>query len=150
MSILNEDSIDIGIFETIYEFISHDEYERTHGAARKLLNRLEGHDATFEIWFNGHQVSKDGYEWQMAHDIGLVINLQDVTKVCWQTGAVWSVHDVDDVMSLVIRHLKSQHQFYIDHNDQKITYKFNGFKKITKDQTGRLGYMFEPELHFRD
>lgn len=152
MSILSDSDIETGIFETICDFIPHDEYEKLTDIIRNHLNRMEGHDGGFDIWFNAHQISTDGYEWRMSRGIGLDINLTLITKVAWQTGGVWSVHDTDAVISYIMRVLKSNYEFYQDYKEQKIIFRVDGIRKKQKDTAEttarRLDSLFVPGWHF--
>lgn len=152
MSILAVDDIETGIFESICDFIPHDEYEKLITTIRKHLNRMEGHDGSFDIWFSAHQVSPDGYEWRMSRGVGADISLDTITTVGWRTGGVWSVHDTDAVVSYILNVLKMNYEFYQDHKEQKLIFRVDGIKKKQKDspetKARRLDSLFEPEWHF--
>lgn len=151
MGILTSD-IESEIFETICDFLPHEEYEKLHNIIRKQLNRLEGHDGGFDIWFSTHQVSEDGYEWRMSRGVGVDITLGTVMDVCWQTGGVWSVHDTDALVSYILNVLRTNYDFYTDYKEQKLIFRVDGIKKKQKDsfetKARRLDSLFVPEWHF--
>lgn len=151
MGILTSD-IETEVFETICDFLPHDEYEKLHNIIRKQLNRLEGHDGGFDIWFNAHQVSEDGYEWRMSRGVGVDITLGAVMDVCWQTGGVWSVNDTDILVSYILNVLRTNYDFYTDYKEQKIIFRVDGIKKKQKDSAEttarRLDSLFVPKWHF--
>ena len=152
MSILVSDDIETGIFETICDFIPHNEYEKLVGIIREHLRRMEGHDGSFDIWFNAHQISADGYEWRMSRGVGIDIDLATIVDVNWRTGGVWSMHDTDAVVSYIMSVLKSNYEFYTDYKEQKIIFRVNGIKKKQKDTAEttarRLDSLFVPGWHF--
>lgn len=152
MGILSEADIESDIFESICDFMPHDEYEKLNYIIRNHLNRVEGHDGEFDIWFSAHQVSPDGYEWRMSHGVGMDIHLTTITEVAWQTGGVWSVHDADAVVSYIMRVLKTNYEFYTDYKEQRIIFRVDGIKKKQKDSaettTRRNNSLFVPQSHF--
>lgn len=162
MGILSESDIESDVFESICDFMPHDEYEKLNHIIRNHLNRVEGHDGEFDIWFRAHRVSPDGYEWRMSHGVGMDIRLTTITEVAWQTGGVWSVHDTDAVVSYIMRVLKSNYEFYTDYKEQmipsngacqnKIIFRVDGIKKKQKDSaettTWRNNSLFVPKSHF--
>lgn len=152
MSILAETDIETGIFESICDFLPHDEYEKLVGIIQGHLNRMEGHDGGFDIWFSTHQISTDGYEWRMSRGVGVDITLGTIMDVCWQTGGVWSVADTDAVVSYILNVLKTNYEFYQDYKEQKLIFRVDGIKKKQKDSsettTRRLDSLFVPKWHF--
>lgn len=152
MSILVENDIETGIFESICDFLPHEEYEKLYNIVRKHLNRMEGHDGGFDIWFSAYQVSPDGYEWRMSRGIGADITLGTIMDVCWRTGGVWSVDDTDAVVSYILNILKTNYKFYQDYKEQKLIFRVDGIKKKQKDSpetaSRRLDSLLEPEWHF--
>lgn len=150
--ILSVDSVienaELDIFESVYRYIRPDEYDRTRKTIQNQLNKLEGHDAKFDIWFNMHRISIDGHEWRISQIYGLNINLGIVTEVDYRWGGVWSVNDTDAVMSYILTHLKEQGERSLDYDDEQIIFKLDGIKNTTKAKARRLDYAFEPAWHF--
>lgn len=150
--IFNIDSIindtETAIFEEIHKYFPAEEYDKTYSEIKSLLNRLEGHNGSFDVWFTLHKVSVDDYEWSIGRDVGLCIDLKRIVDIDWKFGGVWSVNDADDVMTLILRFLKEQSHIQRDYTNEHIKCRFNGFKNITKKETGELDSLFIPGWYF--
>lgn len=153
MSILNIEDIDEQVHNTIYSAIDAHEYEKTARFVREQLRRLEGRDDEFTVWFERHEVSLDGYEWNMSQNIGYRCSLEKLFDLSWHSGSIWCEADFETCMSAITAFLQTEYNEYMANwrhteDDRNIKLRFDETQKFTKAKAGITFGMFTPIWHY--